>query len=170
LLRKPATGDLLGTEIVTRAPRFVSVAHTWAAEDRGATPDGFTNNVAIGRLTLDSLPGGELRLGPPTDGFGFPLPGQYGLYVDYLQFSPVRVAGNRAWPTSGVHCHRARLTVYGASNLTEEDLDGASRTVTLGQGLHGPASGDVALRDGRTIRVNVGLVDSETIDSDSDGW
>ena len=174
LLRKPASGDLLGTTILTRAPRFVSVAHTWAAEDRGATPAGFQDNVAVGRLTLESLPGGELRLGPPVDGFGFPLPGAYGLYVDYLAFGTNRVAGNPsvADDPEGYIVIEPGLTVYfGASNLGEEELDGRFEgRLRWVKDYTGPNSGvDVALRDGRTIRVNVGLVDSQNIDSDGDG-
>ncbi len=174
LVRKPALGDLLGTEILTTAPRFVSVGHTWAAEDRGATSAGFLNNVAVGKLTLDSQPGGELRLGPPTDALGFPLPGQYGLYVDYLEFGTNRVAGNPSVaddPESVIVIEPGLTLYFGTSNLGNEELDGRFEgRLRWVRDYSGPASGvDVALRDGRTIRVNVGLVDSQTIDSDGDG-
>jgi hypothetical protein len=50
---KPRLGDLLGTTILDTAPAFVEVRHLWAAEDRGCSPAGFTDNVALGRLILD---------------------------------------------------------------------------------------------------------------------
>lgn len=174
LLRKPALGDLLGTTVLTTAPRFASVVHTWAGEDRGATVEGFQDNAALGQLTLESLQDGELRLGPPTDGMGFPLPGNYGLYVDYLLFSTNRPGGapSVADDIESRVVIEPGLTVYfGASNLDPEDLDGRfeGRLVWV-KSYAGPQSGvDVALRDGRTIRVNLGLLQSQEIDSDGDG-
>jgi hypothetical protein len=174
LIRKPLRGDLLGTLIQTRAPRFVSVAHTWAAEDRGASASGFTDNMAIGRLRLESLPAGELRLGPPVDGMGLPVPGNFGLYVDYLEFSTNLVAGGPtvAEDPEAYIVIEPGLTVYfAASNLNAEDLDGRfNGRLRWVKEFAGPGSGvDVALRTGRTIRVNLGLVDSRQIDSDGDG-
>lgn len=174
LIRKPAFGDLLGTTLITTAPRFASVAHTWAAEDRGAAPNGFKDNLAVGHLTLASQQEGELRLGPPTDGMGFPLPGSYGLYVDYLEFSTNRPSGapSVADDPEGRVVIEPGLTVYfGYSNLDPEDLDGRFEgRLRWVKDYAGPASGvDVALRDGRTLRVNLGLVQSKEIDSDGDG-
>jgi len=53
LARKPAQGDLLGTEIRTIASGFQEAQHLWAGIDRGPGPDGFNNNVALKRLILD---------------------------------------------------------------------------------------------------------------------
>ncbi len=168
LQRKPAYGDLLGTTIRTRAPQFASVSHVWSAADRGATPEGFKDNVAIGRLVLDSLPNGELRFGPPTDSLGNPLPGSYAMYVDYLEFATNTVALD---PAAYIVIEPGLNIYFGASNLGEEAMDGQ-----FGGQLHwvkdyaGPASGvNVALLNGKSIYVNVGLVDSKTIDSDGDG-
>lgn len=174
LVRKPALGDLLGTRLVTTAPRFASVVHTWAAEDRGAKSAGFQDNVAIGHLTLASLRDGQLRFGPPTDGMGFPLPGKYGLYVDYLEFSTNRPGGapSVADDPEGHVVIEPGLTIYfGMSNLDPEDLNGRfDGRLQWVKDRVGPESGvDVALRDGRTIRVNLGLLQSTQIDSDGDG-
>jgi hypothetical protein len=168
LLRKPQYGDLFGTRMQTRAPRFASVAHTWAAADRGATGAGFQDNVSVGRLVLDSLPGGELRFGPPTDGLGSYLPGNYGLYVDYLEFATNSVAPD----VEAYLVIEPGLTIYFAtSNLDAEDLDGRFEgRLRWVKDFAGPLSGvDVALRNGRTIRANISLVDSRQIDSDGDG-
>jgi hypothetical protein len=175
LLRKPQLGDLLGTRLWTRAPRFVSVAHTWAAEDRGASPVGFTNNVAVGRLLLDSQPFGELRFSPPVDGLGYPQPGNFGMYVDYLEFSTNRYTGGQPSVAEAPESYlviEPGLTIYFAmSNLNPEELDGRFEgRLRWVKSYAGPGSGaDVALRDGRTLRVNLGLLQSLEIDSDGDG-
>lgn len=168
LLRKPAYGDLLGTTFRSRAPQFTSVAHIWAAEDRGASKDGFKDNAAIGRLVLDSLPDGELRFGPPTDGMGNPLPGNYALYVDYIEFATNTVALD---PEAYIVIEPGLNVYFGASNLGEEEIDGMfDGRLHWVKDYAGPASGvDVALRNGKSLHVNVGLVDSKTIDSDGDG-
>ncbi len=175
LLRKPRTGDLFGTRLHTRAPRFVSVAHSWAADDRGARAAGFTNNAVIGRLVLDSLAYGELRLGPPTDGLGTPLPGQHALYVDYLELSTNRYAGGLPSVAEDPQSYLViedGLTVYFAmSNVNPEELsEQFPGKLVWVRDFAGPHSGvDVALRDGRTLRVNEGLLYSQRIDSDGDG-
>jgi len=171
LLLKPRRGDLLGTSIHTRAGNFISIPHTWMAEDRGPTPEGFVDNMAIGRLRLSVIPGSELRFGPPLDVNGVPLPGKYALYVDYLELRDQLQAD----PDSGIVVEPG-LTVYFAdSNVPVSILDGKSGgRLVWARSYTGPSSGvDVVLRDGqggfKTIRANRNLVDSRVIDSDGDG-
>lgn len=52
---KPS-GDLLGTTITNIAPDNEFVVNTWPGQDYGATVAGYSNNVAVGQLVLDSLP------------------------------------------------------------------------------------------------------------------
>lgn len=159
LLLKPKSGDLLGTTIETRAPQYASIAHTWAAEDRGASVAGFSNNVALGRLVLKCYPGSELRFGPET--------GVNGLYVDYLDVT--NIPPDQLESTLVIE---PGLTIYFAdSNGPVEDLDGKFEgRLRWVKEQAGPWSGvDVALRTGQTIRANRALVDSTTIDSDGDG-
>lgn len=77
LLRRPVTGDLRETAVVSHAFPYAEVISTWAGEDRGPAPAGFTNNAALGRLTLD---GGPHSLFTFT-GAG---PSSNALYVDVL--------------------------------------------------------------------------------------
>ena len=51
---KPASGDLLGTTVTLFAPANKKVVNTWAGADVGASPAGYTNNVAVGHLILDA--------------------------------------------------------------------------------------------------------------------
>jgi hypothetical protein len=53
LFIKPTFGDLLGTTIDDFALDDQEVDHIWAAKDLGASVVGYTNNVALGTLSLD---------------------------------------------------------------------------------------------------------------------
>jgi len=53
---KPLLGDLLGTTISNYAAGpNKQVNNTWAGQDRGVSVNGYTNNVAVGRLVLDAV-------------------------------------------------------------------------------------------------------------------
>ena len=41
VLQKPATGDFLRTDFTSISPRFASISHSWPAEDRGPSLEGF---------------------------------------------------------------------------------------------------------------------------------
>ncbi len=169
LLVKPVSGDLLGTSFESSAPKFALIRHTWAGEDRGAAPEGFKNNAAIGKLSLTVAPGGALSFGPPTDDLGVPAAGNFALYVDSLVLDP-SVSGSLEAALS----IESGMTIYFATaNVAVDSLDGK-----LGGRLKwvpsyaGPISGvDVAMRSAATknILANISLVDSQTIDSDGDG-
>ena len=171
LLNKPASGDLLGTTFASSAAQFYSPLHIWMAEDRGADRSGFTNNAAIGRLSLDVSPGGELRFSGPVDQFEQPLPGQYALYVDYLQMqtSVSTDPESVVWIDPG-------LTIYFANaNVAPEQLDGKfNGHLRWVKNYAGAASGTpVASRQGgyevKSITVNTALLNSQNLDSDADG-
>jgi hypothetical protein len=54
LVNKPASGDLLGTEVdITITDDYAESRSFWAGENRGAGNSGYQNNVAIGHLVLD---------------------------------------------------------------------------------------------------------------------
>jgi hypothetical protein len=46
--------DLLGTTVTDIAPPNKHITNIWAGRDYGVSPAGYTNNMAIGRLILDS--------------------------------------------------------------------------------------------------------------------
>ena len=76
----PRNGDLLGTTITNYAPVTRHVINLSAGLDMGAVPAGFTNNLAIGRLILNSL--GSTN----TTWFYFTGPGaSNAIYVDHLE-------------------------------------------------------------------------------------
>jgi hypothetical protein len=78
---KPATGDLLGTEIQSTITGGAQVDHVWAGHDYGRNAVGYLNNAALYQLTLTA---------DPTQ---FPLfnfvgaSSQNAIYVDVLDVS-----------------------------------------------------------------------------------
>jgi hypothetical protein len=76
----PHNGDLLGTTITNYAPIDRQVINVSAGNDLGPTSAGFANNLAIGRLMLDTL-------GPTNDTwFYFTGTGvSNAIYVDHLE-------------------------------------------------------------------------------------
>jgi len=56
LLAKPGSGDLLGTTIFDVAASGLLSVNVWPAEDRGASPAGFAENLAVGQLVLSADP------------------------------------------------------------------------------------------------------------------
>jgi len=166
LLRKPPLGDLLGTELSASTSRREIVPYHWMAEDRGATLAGFSNNVALGRLTLSAGQEGLLVFHAPSS------QGQYALYVDEIDLAGFSLTSFEQDDLASTLQIDPNLTLYFAyANVPVEDLDGQ-----LGGRLRwvrdfvGPNSGvAVALPSGRTIFVNRGLRESPVIDSDGDG-
>ncbi len=172
LVRKPQTGDLLGTTFTTTAPQFLSSAHTWAAENRGADRVGFQNNAAIGELELRVFPYSELRFGPPIDAQGNPAEGDFAMYVDYLDLD---VTLQTDPENSGLLIEPGFTLYFAYANVPVESLDGKfDGRLRWVQNFAGPRSGiDVLVHSGaggpKTIQVNKALLDSKLIDSDGDG-
>ncbi len=50
----PLSGDLLGTTVTNIAPGGKNIINTWAGVNRGISVAGYSNNLAIGHLILDS--------------------------------------------------------------------------------------------------------------------
>jgi len=166
---RPA-GDLLATEIRSSAARLSFVDHIWSAEDRGAVPEGFVDNVALGRLKLE---GQELSV------FQF-LPARPGsaIYLDVLEIDGFQARNfreftNRVQLSMNVYFGNVESTNV---NFTAETINGI-----LGEGAAfnfywvtnwaGPNSSvDVPLTEnGPVRRFNRALRDSLNVDSDGDG-
>lgn len=158
-VRVPATSSLLGTEVQSVVPRFAISEHVWPAIDRGAVPAGFTNNLALGKLTLD----GDIQ-----STFAFHAPGATNaLYVEYLEFRDTATNYTRAFEID------PNFTIYYATaNVSVEKLDGV-----LGGRFRwvpefaGPRSSTNIFYEstGQTYTFNSALVRSKDLDSDGDG-
>lgn len=159
LMQKPATGDLLGTRLLTAVSASRVADHYWAAEDRGPVGAGFLNNVAIGRLTLSAAVRGKLRFYGVGSGRA--------LYVDYLELDTY-VANNLE---TAVHIDPGFKIYFADANVRPEELDGkfGGRLIWV-RDFAGPNSSvSVVLPGGKRIKVNRGVLTSTIIDSDADG-
>jgi hypothetical protein len=157
LAQHPASGDLLGTKITSRAWYNSLVNHTWGGEDRGLSTAGFSNNTALGRLVLD---GQDLSL------FHFSGVGpSNALYVDYLEFQ------NYATNVQNALAVDPNLTIYFANaNLSPDKLNGALHgRLRWVYGFTGPNSTTNVLVDGQLVPVNIALMQSSVADFDADG-
>jgi len=163
----PPAASLLGTTITDTAPAWASVVSQWAGQDRGAAPDGFNNNAALGRLILDGGLNSSFVLQAPT--------GANALYVDYLELRDYQTNfdsnGNLAslYLGPGMKIYYAQLTINGVSFA--EKLNGKN-----GGGLNWVpsyagafSSTNLVYPDGTTNRLNLALVQSCNLDSDYDG-
>jgi hypothetical protein len=161
---KPRVGDLLGTRIDTFAPRFAAVEHTWAAEDRGPTVQGFQNNAAIGELRLDVGPLATLVFSPAN--------GNNAMYVDSLVFeNAVLAAFQRDDLESVLEISPGMVIYFASANVPAEELDGRfdGRLRWVGEFVGPNSSVDVARRSGVTEQRNRSERDSTVLDWDNDG-
>ncbi|MEN9572828.1 MAG: hypothetical protein RL514_683 [Verrucomicrobiota bacterium] len=162
LTTKPASGDLLGTTIRTSARFNLNVPHVWAGTDFGPVPAGYTNNVAVGRLLLDTSTTNSFnRLS--FAGIG----ASNALYVDYLELSGT-ITNDLA---THLFMDTNMVLYFANANVPVETLDGQLggrlRWVKDYAGLN--TGVDVRLADGRTVKVNVAKLNSLVLDSDADG-
>jgi hypothetical protein len=163
--RLPNQSDLASTYISSTAPRLRQVDHVWAGVDVGAVPDGFTNNLALGKLTLDGGSNSLFRF--------FAAGGANALYVDYLQLDNFATNYNAQLSIA------QNFTLYFANaNLPATKLDGAvGGRLRWVQDYTGPLSSTnitYFFTNGPTVTsniytFNIALVTSRDLDSDFDG-
>jgi hypothetical protein len=166
LVAKPRSGDLFGTTLQSQPGLFQQADHLWAAEDRGASPAGFTNNAVVGHLVLSTVSSGFLTF----SGTG----ASNALYADLID-----LRGSARTNLQSVLSINTNLVIYyaDATNTTVEALDGLFADARRPSGrlrwvkeFAGPNSSvDVLLLSGQTVQMNRALRSSLTIDTDGDG-
>jgi hypothetical protein len=166
-LARPASGSLFGTHVLSKVAPGAEVFHTWSAEDRGPTVAGYSNNTAIGRLTLDAGQFSLLRFAP-GDGTN------RALYVDYLELL------NYATNVNSQLAIEPNFTIYFANaNVEASKIDGAANgRLRWAKSFTGPFSSTpytyvTTNLDGTVVSTdyvfNTALVSDIDLDSDGDG-
>jgi hypothetical protein len=166
---KPQTGDLRGTTITNYVPGpNQQVINIWAGEDRGISPSGFTNNMAIGRLVLDAL--------GPNSSFSFSGVGaSNALYVDDLELDDYATNTDTSGNLSALNLN-TNLVIYYAQAI----MNGVSVAARFNHQNHDRlrwvasyagyfSATNLVYPDGSTNTVNAALAASTSADSDGDG-
>jgi hypothetical protein len=176
LLTKPAAGDLLGTTFQDQPPNFIEDDHIWAAQDRGASASGFSDNTAIGKLIL--TPRNTTAAQAPLFFFRG-ADGQNGLYVDLLDLSGLGtnyLTYLQIDPSLTIYYAAATLgftpppNSVGIPQEPEEFLDGQfGGHLRWVSGFAGPNSSVDVIINGATVSVNRALRFSKIIDSNGNG-
>jgi hypothetical protein len=161
VITRPALSDLLATYVTCVAAENSQSFNTWSGDDLGATTAGFTNNLAIGKLTLDGGNFSLFRFGAPE--------GQTGkaLYVDYLE-----LLNNATNFLTGALSIDPSLTIYFANaNVAATKLDKSNGgRIRWVKSFAGPLSStNIVYPSGKTYTFNVALVTEKNLDSDCDG-
>ncbi len=165
--------DLLGTTVTDIAPPNKSITNIWAGLDYGISAAGYTNNVAIGRLILDSLTNAPYSL------LNFKGTGvSNAIYVDELVLLQYASWTNHLGPNLPALFINTNLVIYYAQALTgdgvsvAEKLNGANTNRLRWVATYaGHFSGtNIVYPDGTTNGpFNTALAQSKDIDSDGDG-
>jgi hypothetical protein len=161
VLTRPAVSDLLATYVTCVAGENSQSFNTWCADDLGATPAGFTNNLALGKLTLDGADFSLFRFGAPIG-----LSGK-ALYVEYLE-----LLNNATNYLTGALSIDPSITIYFANaNVPATKLDNSNGgRIRWVKSFAGPLSStNIVYPSGNTYTFNTALVTEKNLDSDCDG-
>jgi hypothetical protein len=156
-------GDFIGTHIYASAAPFWESQFSWAGEDRGPFVEGYVNNLAVGRLTLDGALGNRFHFSASPGGAEET---SRAIYVDYLELLNSATNFNFAL---GVD---PDFTIYFAdSNISPEKLDdtGGGRIRWVSQFTGPQSSTNIVYPNGMTYTFNAGVVRSRDRDDDGDG-
>ena len=165
LERKPAWGDLLGTEIRASVADFESQRLHWPAEDRGANVAGFRDNAALGRLILSKANLSKFV-------FGGEAGQNNAIYIDFLEIKGVTEQQIVEGGLPQVDIEDGYTVYFAASNVPAELIDGMYdgrlRWVNEFPGDYSSMPLYLAPLD-KTIRVNRSFRQSILFDTDDDG-
>ncbi|HYG25022.1 MAG TPA: hypothetical protein VEH04_19820 [Verrucomicrobiae bacterium] len=172
LRTKPVVGDLLATTLSSYGPKFgaSTIRHTWGAEDRGPTVEGFQDNAAVGRVVLNAA--------TPAAQFRFTGAGVIGttnaIYIDELvfgdnvdNFDPSFNATNVVID-SNIRIYYAEATADGVSIAEKLDGRNGGRFIWV-PSYSGSFSGVTLDYGSGPLAFNRALVQSTTINSDGEG-
>lgn len=167
----PGVNGLLGTTIYMQSPPpSKEVFNYWAATNDGVSVAGYSNNVAIGQLIVDSL--------APSSDFYFGGTGSNNaIYVDRLELDDfaayTNVVGNNTIPTL---LFNTNLVIYYADAVSSAqdvsyELNGANgghlQWVPEYTGFF--SSTNLVYPNGTTNTLNAGLVNDPQLDSNGNG-
>ncbi len=164
-------GDLLGTTVTSIAPGYTAIS-TWAGQDLGNSPSGFTNNLSLGQVIFDAVtntfgPVGKFEFSPAT--------GNNAIYIDLITLADA--ATNHLNNNYSSFIIDPGMKVYfggamiGNTDISEK-LNGANGGAFswVSNWNNGPfSSTNLVYPSGTNYSFNRALVISCDTDSDGDG-
>jgi hypothetical protein len=151
--------DLMGTYVQVRVPSLTEVQNIWDGKNLGATVMGYSNNLALGKLTLDAGEESVIRFSG--------LPGKdNAIYVDYLE-----LLNNATNLTTLVFDSNIKI-YFAHANIAPKKLDDGTPTSRLRwvRSFMGPLSTtNIVYPSGNVYPVNISLAQHVDLDSDGDG-
>lgn len=162
VLRYPSQArDLMYTYATVRATEGSEVIGLWPANDLGAVPLGYSNNLALGKLTLDGAEQSAIRLRG--------LASKTALYVDYLEL--LNNATNYLGENPSMIVEPSLTLYFAHSNVEAAKLNGAqSNRIRWVKFFAGPLSStNITYPSGNVYPVNISLARDADLDSDGDG-
>ncbi|HEX9046740.1 MAG TPA: hypothetical protein VF988_06920 [Verrucomicrobiae bacterium] len=175
---KPAFGSLLGTTITNYAPYSKTIYNVFGSTNLGLSTNGFVNNVALGRLVLDSAG----PVGKPN--FVFSGTGtNNAIYVDELIFEDQMTNGiNNSFDFSPMLTISNNMRIYfaqamaggvsiaskiDAASLAGRNSGGRLRWIPQYSGYF--SSTNLVYAGGFSHTVNAALAGSTSLDSNGNG-
>ncbi len=157
--RRPTTSSLFGTHLRAVGRDFQINETTWAGADMGNANAGFTNNLALGKVTFDGGLGSRFR-------FYANSANSNALYVDYIELVNSATNFNTAFTIA------PNFTIYFANaNVPATALhNAAGGRFKWVRSFAGPLSStNITYPSGTNYTFNIALVTDNDIDSDGDG-
>lgn len=163
--RPTVLSDLMGTYATVTSPAGSDAQSIWTASDLGAIAAGYSNNLALGKLTLDGGEDSVIRLSGPSGK-------KKAMYVDYLEL--LNNATNFdavVSPQLGFVVDPTLVLYFAHANFDAAKLDGKQEgRIRWVKGFMGPLSTtNIVYPSGRVYSVNTSLARHKDFDSDGDG-
>jgi hypothetical protein len=171
--------DLLGTTVTDLAPPNKSITNIWAGRDYGVSAAGYTNNMAIGRLILDSLTNAPYsQLNFRGTGVSNAIYVDELVLLDYASYTNIDLNGDL--PALGISSNLVIYygqalssggpggSLFSAAEYLNNHNNGHLRWVATYAGYY--SGTNIVYPDGTTNGpFNTALAQSPDIDSDGDG-
>ena len=163
--RPTSVSDLMGTYATVAAPAGSDVQSVWTSADVGAIAAGYSNNLALGKLTLDGGEDSVIRIAGLIDK-------KKAMYVDYLELLNNATNFDKPDPSLlGLVIDSTMVLYFAHANFDAAKLDGKQNgRIRWVKGFMGPLSTtNIVYPSGVVYPVNISLARHKDFDSDGDG-
>ena len=164
--RPTQASDLMGTYITVQAPNGTEAQVVWDGKNLSAVSLGYSNNLAVGKLTLDAGQDSRIRFSG--------VPGKdNAIYVDYLELlnNATNYSTGLDLPPLGLVIDEGIKIYFAHANIAADKLNGAQgNRIRWVPNFLGPLSTtNIVYPSSNIYPVNISLARAKDRDSDGDG-